>query len=361
MLAISNHGAMLGGGEYSFVDLLSRLPPRWEVLALAPQEGELSSRLHALGIETKVLPLPPMRPQSLHRVLSGLAGYLRLCAKYRPRLIYANGSRAAFYGGIAGRLLGLPMVWHCRMADPDIYLDFVLTRLSSRIVANSQATARRFGLPLRERVKVVHNGLDLQWLCANQPVKPPLIEPGWKVILVVGRLSKWKRHDLAISAFEQVAEAAPELHLICIGDRDPLDEAWQVELQERTRRSAFSNRIHWVGHVDDVRPWYRAASLLVLPSQNEPFGRVLVEAMACGVPVIATRGGGVPEIVRDGKDGLLVDPGRADEMAEAILRVLGDDILRAELTDSARTRAELFSLVAHIARMEQIFEETIKK
>ncbi|MCJ7593761.1 MAG: glycosyltransferase family 4 protein, partial [Desulfobacterales bacterium] len=234
-------------------------------------------------------------------------------------------------------------------------------RLSSRIIANSHVTARRFGLPLRERVKVVHNGLDLRWLSANQTVKPALIEPGWKVILVVARLSKWKRHDLVISAFERVAESAPELHLICIGAKDPLDEDWWVELQGRTRRSAFSNRIHWVGHVADVRPWYRAASMLVLPSQNEPFGRVLVEAMACGVPVIATQGGGVPEIVRHGKDGLLVGLGQADEMAKAILRVLRDDVLRADLTESARTRAKLFSLEAHIARMEQIFEETLKK
>jgi glycosyltransferase involved in cell wall biosynthesis len=125
-------------------------------------------------------------------------------------------------------------------------------------------------------------------------------------------------------------------------------------------RSVFSDRIHWIGHVDDVRPWYRVAQVLVLPSINEPFGRVLVEAMSCGVPVIATNSGGVPEIVRHSQDGLLVAPEKDDAIAEALMEMLTDDALREGFGQSARERSESFSLDTHIAKMLYVFQDIIK-
>ena len=109
----------------------------------------------------------------------------------------------------------------------------------------------------------------------------------------------------------------------------------------------------------DVRPWFKAASVLILPSDDEPFGRVLVEAMALGVPVVATRSGGVPEIVRDKEDGLLVAPGRADEIAFAAKKILNDDSLRNRLGQAALKRAECFSLEKHVADMTRLFQETL--
>jgi glycosyltransferase involved in cell wall biosynthesis len=100
---------------------------------------------------------------------------------------------------------------------------------------------------------------------------------------------------------------------------------------------------------------------LILTSENEPFGRVLVEGMACGIPVVATRTGGIPEIVRDGQDGLLVAPNRVGEIAEAMLKLLDDDDLRQQTSRSALERAKLFSLDAHTTQMTQVFEGLIKK
>jgi glycosyltransferase involved in cell wall biosynthesis len=111
--------------------------------------------------------------------------------------------------------------------------------------------------------------------------------------------------------------------------------------------------------VEDVRPWYKAASVLLLPSDNEPFGRVLVEAMACGVPVIAMRSGGVPEIVRDGQDGFLVRD--LSEMVEALSKVLRDEGLRNRLGRSGKERAQIFNLDAHVRGVVKVFEECAKK
>jgi hypothetical protein len=160
LIAISNHGDMLGGGEFSFLDLLSYLPPPWNVLAVVPEEGDLEVGLRKKGIETHVVPLPSIRPWYALNIFSTLGVYFNLCRRYRPALIYANGSRAALYGGLIGRMLNMPVIWHCRIADSDFLLDWALTRLSTKIVANSQATANRFNQDLQSKVTVVYNGFN---------------------------------------------------------------------------------------------------------------------------------------------------------------------------------------------------------
>ena len=359
-IAISNHSSMLGGGEHSFLDLLSHILEPWNILAVVPGEGELATRLKQKRVETEVIPLPPIRPWHLLSILLSLKRYFDLFSRYRPALVYANGSRAALYGGIVGRILNLPVIWHCRIADPDIHLDFILRRLSSRVIANSWATAKRFREPFQSKVRVIYNGVNIGKLRDDSIFRPGFIGDAWKVILVVARVSRWKRHDLALTAFEQIAAREPDAHLVCVGSSDALEPDWWDYLQERSHQSAFSNRIHWIGHVADVRPWYRAASVLLLCSENEAFGRVIVEAMACGVPVIATRSGGVPEIVRHGQDGLLVPPGNTSEITIAIEEILKDKEMKTRLSESARKRALSFSLDAHVNNMLEIMDETIK-
>lgn len=351
---------MLGGGEHSFLDLLSRLPHPWDILAIVPGKGELKTRLERKGIKTQVIPLPSMKPWYAFSILASLIAYFNLCRRYHPSLIYANGPRATFYGGIAGKILDLPVIWHCRIADSDPYLDPVLTRLSKTIIANSHATGRRFKKTSQTKVKVIHNGIDLKSLRDGPTSRPQLIEDTWKVILVVARISRWKRHDLALEAFEKVAAEDPTAHLVCVGSRDLLEPEWWDHLQEMTHQSKFSSRIHWVGQVKDVRPWYKAASVLLLSSENEPFGRVLVEAMACGVPVVAHRSGGVPEIVRNGQDGFLIPPGDVNELAKAIEKILNDHKMTVQLSASAIERAREFSLKAHVDKMTEIMEKVIR-
>jgi L-malate glycosyltransferase len=361
IIAMSNHGEMIGGGEYSFLDLLSNLPGSWGVLALVPERGELTFRLTAKGIETKATPFPSLRPWNLLDMLLSFKAQLNLCRRNDVLLIYANGSRVAFYGGIAGRILGLPVIWHCRIAEPDLYLDPLLCALSTCIVVNSKATAKRFVRGASRKSRVVYNGVDLDWLREEEIRTPEWIRPDWTVILIVARASRWKRHDLALSAFEQVAGRTPSAHLVCVGAKDNLESEWWRYLQDQTQQSPFSKRIHWVGHAEDIRPWYKAAHVLILPSENEPFGRVLVEAMSFGRPVIASRDGGVPEVVRDGLDGILVSPGNAEEMADAIMKIMHDDAMRQRLVKSALERAEVFSLNNHVKAMVEVFEECLRK
>ncbi len=346
---------MLGGGEHSFLDLLIHLPNEWKPFAALPKQGELMTRLNEKAIPAHVLPLIPIRPWRIPQMLLAARGYFQLASSLRPSLIYANGSRAAFYAGIAGRLLGRPVVWHCRITEPDPYLDPLLLRLCTVVIANSHATSRRFVPRFKTKVRVVYNGIDIQRL------KDPSVEEihpftgQCKILLVVAGIHRPKRHDIILSAFEEVAHLDPTLHLALIGGKDKLD--WWRHLQETTRRSMFSDRLHWLGTVEDLRPWYRAAWVLILASESESFGRVLVEAMGSGTPVIATRVGGIPEIVRNDQEGLLISPGSSEQLANAIKRLLKEENIRMRLAQAAFIRADSFGIDLHIRNMLNIFNE----
>jgi glycosyltransferase involved in cell wall biosynthesis len=202
---------------------------------------------------------------------------------------------------------------------------------------------------------VIYNGINLTWLRDATIGRPSTVLNDWKVILVVARASRDKCHDVILSSFERVAAKEPRVHLVCVGEKNQQDHAWWRRLHEMTRQSRFSERIHWVGQVWDIRPWYRAAEMLVLASDNESFGRVLVEGMACGVPVIATSTGGIPEVVRDRIDGILVPPGNADELAKAIIRMIENPGLREEMVKSGLKRAESFSMDEYVRKIHDIF------
>jgi glycosyltransferase involved in cell wall biosynthesis len=355
--AISNHGTMLGGGEHAFLDFLSSLPSNWTPVASVPQKSELESKLKKERIKTVVIPLPAVRPWLIHEIIKSIKVYLNNCKKFKSTLIYANGSRAAFYGGLAGRILRTPIVWHCRITERDPILDSFLTRFCTRIIVNSKSTATRFQNKALSKVRIIYNGIDLKRYQKRSLQTPVEINKEWQILLQVARVSRSKRHDMALTAFEGVAHLDPRVHLICIGDKDRSDPQWWESLHKRAIRSRFSDRIHWMGHADDVRPWYQAARMLLFPSENESFGRVLVEAMACGLPVVAARSGGVPEIVRDGMDGLLVTPGKEKEFSAAVNRILSDGALRRRLGQSARERAERFGLDTHVKNMLAVFDD----
>ncbi|CAB5137939.1 Glycosyltransferase [Olavius algarvensis associated proteobacterium Delta 3] len=359
LLAISNHATVLGGGEHSFLELVSTLPDPWRPVAATPGPGGLAHLLRRRGIRTIFLPMPPIRPQRMPGALSGLFRFLRVLSKSSIRLIYANGSRAALYGGIAANLLRTPMVWHCRIVDRDPRLDPVLQHLSTRIIVNSHATARRFPTSLHHKVRMIYNGIDIERFSRADIERPDRISAAWKNLLVVARASRWKRHDLALAAFGVLAQEFPELHLVCVGGKDPHDIEWWQTLQERTRRSAASDRIHWVGPEPDVRPWYASAFLLALPSTNEPFGRVVVEAMASGVPVIASRGGGVPEIITHNVDGLLFREGDLSGLIDGMRVLITDSDTRNRLVLAGKNRSCDFGLEQHTRLVSAVFREAL--
>jgi glycosyltransferase involved in cell wall biosynthesis len=326
-----------------------------KAITVLPSQGRLTSKLIENGIETRILPLSSLRPWYLANVIKSIKSLYRICSDCNPALIYANSPRAAIYGGIAGKLLGIPMVWHCRVAEKDPYIDSVLARLSVRIIANSHATRKRFIKKYRHKINVIYNGIDIHWFRKHNLDKRLFKNKDWKIILVVARISRVKRHDTILEAFEKIAQLEPSMQLVCIGGIDSSDPDWYKYLIEKTAKMRSKKRVHWMGQIDDVRPWYHSAFMTILASQNEGFGRVVVESMAAGVPVVASSVGAITEIIRHEKDGLLFVQGDSKDLAIKVEKLIEDSKLRKKITKAGYNRAQIYSIENHVDKLVALF------
>jgi glycosyltransferase involved in cell wall biosynthesis len=198
------------------------------------------------------------------------------------------------------------------------------------------------------RVEVVYGGVDIP----KDATTTSATSPG-ATITFIGAMVPQKGVDVLLKAFGKVKEKVPEARLVIVGggpERDGLEaQSAEMGLED----------VEFTGLVEDLTDIYRGTAVLALPSREEGFGLVLLEAMARGVPVVAADTGGIPEIVDDRRNGLLVPPGDADALADALLEVLKDDTLRSSLVLEGRTTSESFTWVGMGTRIDALYKEII--
>jgi glycosyltransferase involved in cell wall biosynthesis len=358
ILVVSNHGAIVGGGELSLLDLLHGLDrDRWAPVLVVPDEGEVAARGRDLDLPVHVIPLP-----SLRRPRPGAVGSVnalgRLARATDAALIHANGSRAMAYAGVAGRLAVRPALWHVRVADRDGLVDRALCALATAIIATSRAVARRFAWA-PAKVRLVPNGVDLARF-APRPPSPAVraglaVPPSAPVAVSIGRHVPEKGYRHLVEAAALVERARPGVHWVLVGDGE-----LRGDLEAQARRLGVESRVHFAGWRDDVADVLALADVFVLPSESEGFGRVLVEAMAMGRAIVATAVGGVPDVVLAGQTGLLVEPASPAALGDAVRALLDDPARAARLGAAGRARAEsTFGLGAHVDAVERVYDEIL--
>jgi glycosyltransferase involved in cell wall biosynthesis len=359
VLVLANFAEVVGGGEESLLGLAAALDRRrLRVLGAVTAEGGVAARLRALEVPVSVVPLPPVRPWTLPGM--GLAWWRlrRLLVRERVAVVHAHGSRGALYAGLAALRLGVPLVWHLRIDEPDPRLDPLLVRLASAIVANSAATAARLGAgPVAAgKVTIVPNGVDLDRF-APRPPDPELrealgLDAALPLVGFFGRLEHGKGVDVLLEAAARVHTKLPSAFLV-VGE-GPLGKRLAA------RAAGDGLPVHFAGRRDDVPELMRLCAVVVLPSRREAFGRVLIEAMATGVPVVATSVGGIPEVCVDGVTGLLVPPDEPDALAVAIALTLTDQAATAARVAAAAVDVRArFDLAAHAAGVQAVYARVI--
>jgi glycosyltransferase involved in cell wall biosynthesis len=361
ILMIANFADRVGGGEESLLGLVQSLDRR-RVLphVVVPAEGEMASLLRAMDVPVAILSMPPVRPWTLLAGWRCMTQFQALLTSWKIKLVHAHGSRGTLYAALSTKGRDVPVIWHVRVIDRDPWLDGLLLRLSSAVIVNSQATAHRFAgrAGAVQKVHVIYNGVNLRHFSPGTPAphgRQRLGVPGTSpIVLFAGRLEHGKGPDLFLEAATHIHKHFPAACFVMAGD-GPL----RPVLEARAKAACLP--IRFVGYQAEILTLLRLSSVVVVPSRQEAFGRILIEAMAVQVPVIATRVGGIPEVCLDRKTGLLVAPEDPAALAAAVLETLND---RAETRRRVKAAAELvrsvFSLDEHAARTRKLYGSLLK-
>ena len=268
----------------------------------------------------------------------------RIFEKLQPSILQTHGIKSHFLASLARPGRARWIAYHHGYTSEDLKMRmynqanrFVLPR-ADRVITVCEAFAvalTRAGVR-RERIRVLPNAVDPDTQGSEEnasQLKRRLELPAdGSIILAVGRLSPEKGHRDLFEAMLRIRRRTPnsKWQLIVVGDGPR-----RAALLEQARNSGLDGFVRFVGHQSDVRPFFRIASVFVLPSRSEGSPNVLLEAMAAGAPVVACSVGGVPEMVRHGETAILVPPRDPEALANAIIQVLGDSELAAKLVANA--------------------------
>ena len=349
-----------GGAQESYTGLLLRLDrSKYEVRALSLSAGSAVQRLRALGIPVDVL-----EQTDDERAIRELAAWLR---REEIDLVHSHMYRAEVLGTRAAVAAGVPVIVatvhssRVRSAE-DVAALAALTPSMDRLIVPSGSIRRKVVAEGREtaRFAIIPNGVDLSRFATptrcefrrefDVPSSAPLLG-------VVARLEPEKGHRFLIEAMPAILRRAPETRLAVIGEGSDAES-----LVALATSVGVADRVLFTGRRDDVAALTGDLTVAVLPSVREAQGISILEAMARRVPVVASAVGGIPEVITSGTDGLLVPPGDAVALADAIVSLLTDDELRSRIGAAGyRTVVERYSIDAQVKRTELVYDEELAR
>ena len=325
------------------------------------EPGSLGASAKAQGLPFTFLHRHPYDPGTL-------VDFLQIIRRERIQVLHLQGFGSTFFGRIAARLLGLPVIVHVHADhrfEPKHYppfvqaMDHALAGHTNHVLAISEAVAH-FAIEQqgfnRNQVEVMHNPVDLHRfrpadLDDRAAGRNALgLASDAPVVICVARFDPVKGVDLLIEAWPDVVAAIPRAALLLLGD-GPSRES----LEQRARSLGLSASVRFLGYRSDVESILHVADLSVVPSRSEGLSLAAIESMASGVPVVAARVGGLPEVVRDGETGLLVEPENPPALAAAMSRLLGNAALRTRLAAAGRRCSLAYDLDTYCARLENLY------
>jgi glycosyltransferase involved in cell wall biosynthesis len=315
---------------------------------LIPDQGPLASELERVGAGIRILDTLVLRRADLRGTgiahaprawLSSARHLWQFSRKHRYDIVHSNCA-PTLGGALLARWWGVPHIWHIHelMTNEPLVRGFfsVVLRTADALLATSQAVADQFkSESLRRKTRVAHPGAVVPHnLTTSKPMKREV-----PVITCVGRLNAGKGQSVLIEAVKILHDGGYPVRLDLVGDVFGNEDQFRDLLVQRVSDLGLDSSVRFLGERRDALELIGDSDVFVLPSTSpEPFGIVVVEAMALGRPVIATRGGGPSEIITNTHDGLLVDPNNPAQIATAVKSLMNHPELVLELTINAADR-----------------------
>lgn len=364
----------VGGMQKHVLELASGLDrSRYQLQVIAPENSQLQAELKKLSIPFHRLDIADnlnlfsdwQAVRALKEVLSGL----------KPDILHIHGNKSAMVGRLAARGLNIPVVIvtvhnflkyqdaRAVLRLPASWLERWLTTYTDRIITVSTSLERSLieveHLP-STKINTIFNGIDVsQWdniAKTDRFRRSRAIKDDDFLVANIGRLVPFKGHKILLEAASILTDKSPEIKFAIAGN-GPLKQ----ELLAKRDSLGLEKNVFFLGHVADVKELLAAADIFVLPSLKEPFGIVLLEAMAARLPTVATGAGGVPEIIK-GESGILVPPNDPEALATAINKLFTDPEYRRELVDNAYQRvSEEFSIKKMVALTDELYRNCLRR
>jgi len=376
-----SHSSELNGAERMLLDVLRRLDrAKFEPLLAVPGSGDLPAAASAVGVESRVFPMKwtltgksKVWKQPLSRI-ANVPGVFRMARFIRERRIglVVTNSAACWTGARAARRARIPHVWFVHEIlggeRPLLVSAFgrkslirSMLRLSKRIVASSRASARAFGDA--DAVAVIGNGIETAPPSGPYPesLRESLgLGDGDPVLGIIGKIYPGKGQREAVRAIGLLRTRWPRIRLLVIGEVE--DKGYFDGIREEIKAAGLDRNVVFTGRRPDVPALLSLMKALVIASSVDSLGRVGLEAMAAGIPVVAAARGGLPEIIVDGRTGLLVDPPDPRGIADGVIRLFDDPALGRTVVEGGRKFVEeKYSLDAKVRAVERVLEECLEQ
>lgn len=364
-----------GSGLNTFLTMQGLPEDRYAVeLGCAPG-GPLIEQVERHGMVVRRLRhmVQPLHPA---RDLFATAELWRLIRRHRYTIVHTHNSKAGFIGRLAARLAGVPVVihtvhgfafhayerwWRRRLF---LVLERVAARWCDRLIMISQPLvewALRERIAPRQKMVRIYSGIDLS--AFRQPVDVAALRETFGLRhqeFIVGEVAKlWpgKGHQVLLRAAATLKDHVPSLTLLIIGEGE-----LRASLTRLAQELGLRDRVTFMGFRSDVPALTHCLDVAVLPSFFEGMGRAVIEAQAAGKPVIATRVGGIPDLITDGVTGLLVEPGNVEQLASAIRRLYEQPALRRQLGEAAQRSADgRFEAQTMVKAIVSVYDELLER
>ncbi|MBH8576756.1 glycosyltransferase family 4 protein [Nostocaceae cyanobacterium CENA369] len=368
-----------GGAELCLIDIAK--PYRDRSLVGLFADGPFRTLLQQHQIPVEVLanqPIAVRKQSNLVQALSSLGQLAPLLAKVVQKarkydLIYANTQKALVIGALASFITRRPLVYHLHdilsqehFSQTNLRVAINLAnRFASLVIANSQASQQAFieAGGNAQLTAIVYNGFEAKnYQTCESDVKQLQQQLGLEGFVVghFSRLAPWKGQHILIAA---LAQCPQEVTAILVGDALFGEQDYVQQLHQQVTALGLENRVKFLGFRSDIPQLMATCDLVAHTSTSaEPFGRVIVEAMLCGKPVVAAKAGGTMELVEHGINGFLVTPGKPEELAQVINTCLQEREITANIASNARTSAsQCFDMIAINDRIAKLLASKFSK
>lgn len=375
VLFVSNSGAGSGATK-GLLDILRHVnPQRYEAYLACPAKGPLQADAKKLGIQTFDCPwgswlkyrlLSTMGRASVRQTILGMVRVLVLIKRLKIDIVYSNNGHVLF-GAVASQLTRTPHVWHIQEVVSHRAFPYkIIDLLSSRVIVNSEFIKGTLPVYLRQRATVVYYGfcidaepLDSQ---ARLVLRRRYDIHGDVVISLVGSIQERKGQKELLCAMPLIRERCPRAELLIVGDTSGGQAAsYEREVRDVVRTHHLEDVVKFVGYQQDMSDIYQLTDILIVPSRQEPYGRVVVEALLWGIPVIATREGGIPEAIGDSQAVIWINSRDPEQIARAIQQMMGalEEMKRRAQTSRAVV-AQRFRMGSMIEEIEDIISAAVQ-